>query len=764
MKMTLSKKILFYLLNYIFSISITVFGQTKNLQDGLINPFAPNKYWEIVCTRSNVPVYRDKHFSAIAPDRKVNFAEQFAVYDTSEGLTAYQIEIERNKYWVEGINFLPNNECIKNSKGISIKACLVFRSASNYVSNIYYNTPEENKNLKLGEANLYDFYFVYDYFPRSHEIKDTEIQNAEFILLGNKPIFQYFEGSNSTEKVLLGWFKKTDDVVIWNTRVALEPNLSEEARIEKRKNHIYATIWQDEENAARFSEGSPSNPQNIMSSDKNLVEENKILLPSDYRYPIFEKKVRKAVGKTVYKIGFAGNVPGQRMKAQLEEKLEKNRHIDILFVIDATKSMAPYLRDLPQAIKNAADFLNVSFSKYHLSWGLAVFRNNVDLNNAAFPIYQKYGITDSLDIFKRNIDKVRAGSASEELPESMFYGATQALDHLFTEQSKGIRITIVITDVKGESHKTINEQGELVKEYNEATTAEALQARQSHLIVMNVGGRQYKRELKNQIENIIQRLNKHDFVFDRKTIPDLGNTEVYYIKNDQNLQKTYTGIYVEIQSKDYYDAAIQQMVKDIVFKIDSTAYSVRFQPALKSERARLSGRYQSDFTFALNFEINFAEIDFSNENIAIIFKKGYVATSRKGLQQPLFIPVIFISQEQLSKLSSFLTTMYEKIYSPKGEQSLQDIFKELLKDHLGEFFLLRDSAEFLREIGSGVPMVCALVQDYMDEKLLHLSREDKRNFSAKISKSSQELVRILKEKGFKYGIDEYYWIKLSDLP
>ena len=240
-----------------------------------------SNYWEVVVNKESVDVYSDMNCNNRIPNVQLKFKEQF--HCTGKGNKSFEVhhKAQGKYFWVKSEDLLEDNVC-EQEKYISVKASIVTYAKEEVPENDYYDSPVSNKNI--GSARWYYIYFVYAHYPTN-----VDCEAAEYVLLGKSYKFEYPGGEKSPQNVLIGWFK-TKDVLIWNTRIAFQPNLTSNAIAQKKQRGIYATVWSDISSCRRFSDGGASDNERKIADDNYLIDKNISLTESSYRFPVTHRE------------------------------------------------------------------------------------------------------------------------------------------------------------------------------------------------------------------------------------------------------------------------------------------------------------------------------------------------------------------------------------------------------------------------------------------------------------------------------------------
>lgn len=218
---------------------------------------------------------------------------------------------------------------------------------------------------------------------------------------------------------MVGWIQASN-VVEWGTRTTLEPNWAGQAK-------------------SKYSAGVPAYPYD--NSGRTAAQKYQADATSGTAMTKFECKGKRMGGEKMRPISLRNDDgivkalltlnPGSDINEQLEEEIarikEQQNNINIVFVLDGTKSMDPYYEPCVVAIEEASRAIRANSSASNIKFGAVIYR---DLGHPS----------DALELLplSRNIDAVKdflrgvqcTSIGDRDIPESMFHGLYDGLDQL----------------------------------------------------------------------------------------------------------------------------------------------------------------------------------------------------------------------------------------------------------------------------------------------------------------------------------------------
>ncbi len=400
-----------------------------------------NRVWVVFSDRDNNPTYDNARSKVVK--KTMSYMDQFYV-TAEEGnyVHIYKDAVEAEKYkqlgpnnedygWVKLDQMLPNQSCYLNNEGVSVKAILLNTTASakgetkdidemDFKKVRFYNDPQLTQKRDY-ECDIYQIFYIYKRYPANQPYKS--------LLLGTKPKFATYDKDN-----IVGWVDY-NRLTIWNHRVAVIPNALPDACKERSEKGTYATLFGTPESAQKFGQGQPWDEMDaIWTADSCWPQEK--FSPYIPRYPVVwnNKEINDKNG--VMKIGIIGDVTSRTTKKAINktsmaevskeynEKRAHSRRINILFVVDGTRSMAPYFSGVGDAIRESMEQLQGSTGN-SFSFAAAVYRDIGDGDDLLFsstPLTSNYGEVATW------LQKQKAVSTQDpDIPEAVNYGITEAL-------------------------------------------------------------------------------------------------------------------------------------------------------------------------------------------------------------------------------------------------------------------------------------------------------------------------------------------------
>lgn len=334
------------------------------------------KFWDVFSDRDDNLVYTQASTSSSVAtklifNQRVRIAQiknGFAlVYEESNIGLAYPGISQEAKAkgalgWVPMDNLLLWKSCPANDHGILNKALLVYNlnNASGADIGLMYKNPEQKVDGVNIESTI-DFYFVMKRDPKTG-----------LVLLASQSSMD-----GDSDQVLYGWVGNSS-YTPWNQRSCLEYNW-DPITIEDHLKGKSASFYADKELKVLASPGCKYGENQSGSLDTPYrIDGHRLRMPihdNDSQNDNLFKITYFASPDGSYNMEDAAKLEEQRNKI-LQEAARKTKNVNLIVVVDGTKSMEEYFAALQPAIIDACR--RYVSDKYKLRLGLVIYRDYAD--------------------------------------------------------------------------------------------------------------------------------------------------------------------------------------------------------------------------------------------------------------------------------------------------------------------------------------------------------------------------------------------------
>ncbi|MBS4057875.1 MAG: VWA domain-containing protein [Bacteroidales bacterium] len=780
------------LLSIIFILMFTsVYGQFKALKipESFISPLEnvdqsrtnekPGvKLWKVFSDRENNKTFKSKEDNE--GFKVIGFLESFNVIEvTSDKLhivkvseenvdpKTYEIKQFEDYGWIEKSKLLLWSEGL-NSVNSGVKKKVMVLNSVEWAKKVelgdktdilqFSKTPELTIKTD-NNAQMFQIFYIYKF---SDDKSSLLIGKTSRISDFRNPKFE-----------IVGWAPKSR-LIYWDHRIAIEPNWFPEAVAERKSKGIKCTIFRDKPAAEQFNQTGVFSEDGIVWDDDPYAERK----VGDYRrFPFYDiDKNSNIIKNGVWGQPFTsqGQTVSMDVQAMIDRKIsamiEMKRNINIVFVMDGTKSMMPYFAPVARSV--TASINRLSQTKNNIKFGVVVYR---DLAEGEYLIERKK-LTIEYDVVTDWLSKVYSEEKNlqdNDAAEAVFYGLKDALRNVNMPENETNYI-VLIGDA-GNHNRNDNSQ------VNREEIINLMAIKNLNLMafqVNNNGGADYH-AFSSQAKDLmlssafkIWKSNEAVYqLFGATSPPSLDNS----VKLEPELKGSpIAGKLIQCDAgKSITPESLQNQLISFITKAESEMnYMVDALNAIKSGTV-------PDYKPAL---VNIlAQSGISKDQLEILkrsrfqfFVTGYTAAQPKTLKYPLFQSIIFITRTELGEIVSDLSRLLQKKSGNEVRRHLQDTFKKLLEEHLGESGtnnLEGKSMEEVTKLLFGLPSLSSFLSGvnwisitdpsaFTDDMLTGWINEIEIKF--------KKLKSIQNENDYKFSFESndevYYWISQQNLP
>ena len=361
--------------------------------------------WHVFADKQNICLYKNPDSTSECVHR-INFLEHFYV-DKREGMYLYvKGKKTKKEGWGKIQEFIILNRAIKTEYNISHKGLPINSIIDNPIietqekfensKQVHYDeirfldTPIQQNDKFVYNRNVMKimrFAYIYQYYPSE--------DNPTYVLLGKKDVF-YPGEENHINKVILGWVK-FNRIMRWNTKEALQPNPTRKYPIYffKRKDYLESYY---KHNKSLCDIPSCKNIPKCKKSNKDAKYKVYEILPETCKNLQESKNTEWPLNKFRYTILKTNNEPKiqpfyvgistittdkEKVGQFISERNLKSEYLDIVFLFDATKSMAKFIPLLSNIVKEMINTYHKYFGgenklRDQLRFGVALYRDYYD--------------------------------------------------------------------------------------------------------------------------------------------------------------------------------------------------------------------------------------------------------------------------------------------------------------------------------------------------------------------------------------------------
>ena len=766
------------------------------------NNTRPGSFWVVFSDKQGNETYENSSGRKIK--RKVNFMDAFYVAEDIND----RVHIIKDANYRDQEGFSSSAEdygWIEKENLLLWDHCLISPAGKIYEKGMVLNTIESIKHdkIKKGDEDYVRYYFDPQLTKESN--KSSKIYEILYvykitdkaILLGKNYITDVFHAKEE----IFGWVSNKK-ITIWDHRIAVEPNWEKEAVQERKQKNISTTFYVDIARAKRVKEGNKVSDKYIVWSNDPYENRN---IGDWRRFPLLEYnketqiiqagvmgELRSVMDKrdTISQVGFAD------IQRKYNELRAKQRNINIVFVVDGTKSMGPYFPAISKAINSSMDQLTKSYTKNSLRFGAVVYRDYAEKDR----ITQVKKLSDNYKDVARWLTGIKAiDRHDKDQPEAVNYGLKTALRAVGLQQNE-TNIVILVGDAANHhrsdpSQVNKNEIISLLFRFN--CNFLAFQVHNGSEPTFG----EFEPQMKDLILSTAMRKFQQNKVIAEQANLKLSPPRFIRVANNAYILDTTTMIGTVVLAQKGSPLSPQQLQKEIDRTVGfSSALTDRklhilegiisegnsFEGAI-TEGEEQSDNYEDDQAISSQSSYSPAIIDFLRkmgipesklkiiltENYQLYFP-AYSPMKIKGLNHPLYKQVLFMTLRELGDLLNKFDALADASTSSGQRQRLKEVWMEILQSHLGDDFS-REQAENMtfekiNEKVFGLPGTSALLHirlaDITDPSVV--KDPELYKYIVNIKKKRIELDDIYNNGNYKYGFHsydtQYFWISQDLLP
>ena len=762
--------------------------------------------WVVYPDRDNVPVYEDENCT-IRKNMTLSFIDKacrgkikgYSVLKTSKSPDAfylakaktenpYMTESYENDYivgWVKAEHLIISYEPARHNKSMIPKKAFIVNPWEYFQE---YESPEEFQERKAkartGPGENYPvtrvvsgmdlFYYVYKYDIHNQD----NINNAQWVLIGSK---KGIIGDPSD--CIIGWVERKR-IAEWDTREALEPNPE-----------INTTVYVYKQEA------------DLLHDENRILEiplNETVWPPEKWRwilmYPGYDSC---RVGKNYIhyaRIGYMGRTlfcwEGDTVGFQ-QEDIFANRndlynglsHINIIFVMDATRSMRNYLKLTAETINSVMCSISQDFyskNEYiNIRFGATVYRDHKDVSDPNTPSYNETAILTSnyqsvkqflYDQFEPTFKNTNGNYEDQDYYEALFYGVRKAVRSFLIQGEGETNIFIIIGDAgNNDSEDSRNKYNNLLDDIKNFCKGNPPYIYALHLNRRGSGKdeRQAIKEFPNDINNIFSQIEGPPEIF-RKVYLTAKNINEYPDPALKTLAAT------EIITNDSMEEIIRKAGKpleDIIRQVINrnlhivTNFESYMEYVSDPNWIPSPGSYDAKaLSVLLNAMYQVAGDDTTKLKTYLtpgtqIYQVGYIKRRNENNVE-LMRPVIFLEENELETTNRIYKNFRE---TAKDFYGAADIWRELTGVITGDE--TNNPAEYIN-MRAGIctrnmSSFLKLSWDDLQDLFTNSKKTEERYVFLKSTDDAIEKLnsyRIEEEKWMEHGNYKFIWLPAEDLP
>ena len=352
--------------------------------------------WVVFSDRDNNQTYEKDRKT---PKRTINFKDWFYVLDTKNDwirlgkgtTTGRKMNGKFQDYgWIRKNRMLLwSSGLLDPTTRINRKVFLLNRAddINNLIERVKGGQKKELVDIFNGPGgdysknnkNIYEFYFVLK--------KETTKGGLEYYLLSKSSKIS----SDNVEESIVGWIRQ-NRLSEWDTRIALEPNFSQEAFDERKQNSTTLKIlaFGNQTSAESYASNGKVNKNDVFWNNDPVLFETNQLASSDpkrfnggvVRFPLLSQFPNYYRSGVITKIAVVGE--GQKkledwaevsydgFRTAIQQSRIAKDNYNVLYLVEGTKGMQRYKQSIIESIKDVQLALS---GVQNVKYGAAIYRD-----------------------------------------------------------------------------------------------------------------------------------------------------------------------------------------------------------------------------------------------------------------------------------------------------------------------------------------------------------------------------------------------------
>ncbi len=742
------------------------------------SPIGKNKgrLWIVYSDRSNNPTHTEPDENSEIK-QSIGYLDWFYVIDEQDSYihlvkgdldeSEGSLNNVQHYGWISKRRTIMQPYCLQSKAKISKKAILLnnidtvskvdFAKTANSV--LLYNHPEINKGKQTGEVRLFEVFYVYKV-------------NTNAVLIGK---ISYNDDPINVSNNIIGWVDRRK-VMFWDNRVAIEPNWQEAAIKERAATGFSPIIVNKKRTAEVFRNGQNVSGELVYLDLKD--KGGKRMDGYEWRYPVLTEYRSStdagivsvgAMGKISQKAGTISEDIRREALKKYEKGREKQKNINIVFVLDATEGTKEYHGAAIKALRSVQDKI-VAKSSNSIKFAALAYRNAGKQATEVRPLTNSVEKTIEF-IEALNTSYPTSGNGTE------LYPALKSAIQQTGISDKHTNILVVIGR-EGDNGAGTTPESELVN---------LLFANNCHLMALQADSKEGDtyQDFTYQMEALVKKsAQKRYEKFKTKTgkgtppeLEELRATEYqkFTLRNTAAMgQLIFPNIGESLKPQD-----LQNEIAQVVAHANSRVNSLLnvLDRLFKGAGTTQEGDLAEFNASVLYFIIDQAELteeessSFSFENFQGS-KEGFAVRHVKGLQYPVFKSSLFLDGSELSEMYDQFKDL-DLPDAPGSEQreALVRAWLKLLRSYEGGTDpeqLKEMTMEEVNEKVFGLPGSSPLLRGLKLSQIHDLPDDKFTKYLSNIRSKRQKLLDIMEEKDYKFSFlsygRRYYWIDEDLLP
>ncbi|PSJ72160.1 hypothetical protein C7N43_35640 [Sphingobacteriales bacterium UPWRP_1] len=682
-----------------------------------------------------------------------------------------KVQLTSDKGWISKSNLLLWSNCLVTQDNITKKAMLL-------------NTPEglREKSVIVNGAEEIRFYSdpklsgLTDKYSRLFHIFFIFKQEGNSLLLGVN------DKHNPTyvKENVVGWVS-LNKITEWNHRVAIEPNAEDYAT--RNGKGVKAMVFDTKLSAEAYSEGENVGSTHVFWDSDDSGERK---IGEWRRFPVLNQG-NDNPNDNIWEVGVMGQVINNSKKIAAEEiaevqreynqKRDKLRNINVIFVVDGSSTMQDYNKSLANAVRRFGNKAQNSKNTYR--YGAVVFRDQA----AQGKIADVQRLTTDKNAIASFFDNLQANFKDNDADNALNYGLKNAIRNTgLSPEETNILIVVGVSgshERQDASYVSADEIINLMYENN------------CHMLAFQVrSGPEYD-DFIYQAEDLIKLSAQKNYTYLKEQHAERWKEQIkkpkletdgsnkYILKNTARM-----GGIVFTSGKmtpEYLESEVYKAMDGVGERTDKLLISLDYiVMGYGSKDVNPKNEYVDDFTQSIydflggKRGFDKAELSMISENNRQFYINAYAPIKRDDIRSPLFSNSLFLTRAELGNIVTSLEMLSDAGTSADRRQQMYKTWLEILQKYTGGkrsdfenmtmdeinrqvFGLPGGKESMLREVKLRDITDASVIEDVQFEEYVN-----------KIAIKYRQLFKAYNQDNYPYSFRSndvtYYWIAEEMLP
>lgn len=645
----------------------------------------------------------------------------------------------------------------------------------------FYNSPTGSKTNE-NETKLFKVFYVYK-------------KEGRRMLVGKRENI----GTGDAGNYLSGWIN-TNTVQQWGQRQVLQPKVETAAALTRKRNNVKTAVFASKEDAIHYF----NNGQHA-SSFWNDDRYNVRFSPYWIRLPVL-KSVDEHYFETAVVSDLIPEDPGSdlldsektkdfmvEIRKMIAEQESRSRNINVVFVVDGTRSMRPYIESIRNAVLNSVRKLHNSENNF--KFGAVIYRDYNQPNDD--DCYELHELSDYFKFskFMASVDTDDPACYNSTVSEGLYKGIGKVRSILKGRDIHLQTNVIILVGDAGDRYGSnrIGEKDVLPVLTHNNMSMLAIQVHHMH----DKAYEDFIYQMRDLgLKNSMGMVEKQKKVYGNLNLSSL-NTRPRWQQDDQGNRTMYNLEYSPVNGGLQYAREGEDISPDIVEKeIERIIGEINKQNNdllsslndLSAATVVIDEEKIGNFDFKKVMEL-LRKAGFTEREIKILMQvnyqfmlRGYTSLFTKKIPsmgydnetpyEPLYDFMLFLDQDELDELNRILNKLYIEAQTMSDRRErLVNAYFEILKTNYGaqrNEIMEKTLAEITKLI-TGLPSTNELFKKYRLQDIMDINVVDNQDLNMiieGIKSKRDELEKVVGDQRYKFMSQNriYYWIPQTMIP